>query len=196
MRFVIVASGPSAKNFTPPDDVTVIAVNGAIDWLARADIFFTLDPSPENIQRIANKREGVEYFCALPVDCPQSIDANIVERFAARGEEPTKKRSPQWWLWRWSAVLGLSETPGVINTGNSVYGALGLAYHIGAEKVALVGVDANSNERIDGGVPNNLSHLPLLFESAMDQINFINCGDMKSKVPQYSIEEGMQWLMS
>lgn len=39
MRAVIVANGPSAAGFIPPPGVTVIAVNGAIDWL-RARIIF------------------------------------------------------------------------------------------------------------------------------------------------------------
>jgi len=193
MRCVIVASGPSAKDFVPPVGVTVIAVNGAIEWLARADYWFTLDASFDNLGRMQQRRYGVKYCAAVSdhIVLPTGIDR--YKRIAGRGEEPGRG-TPEWWVWRWSAVLGLSECIGAINTGNSAYGALGLAYHLGADRVALVGVDASSEERVEGGKPNNLSHLPLLFESALSQINVINCGAMVSKLPAMSIAEGMEWL--
>ena len=49
---IIVADGPSAKGFVPPDGIDIIAVNGAIEWLQRADYWFTLDPSPVNYDRM------------------------------------------------------------------------------------------------------------------------------------------------
>lgn len=59
-HFIIVASGPSARGFVPPSDCKVIAVNGAVDWLERADYFFSLDPSAENLQRVKNRWQDVE----------------------------------------------------------------------------------------------------------------------------------------
>lgn len=196
MRVVIVASGPSAKNFVPPVGAVVIAVNGAIDWLARADYFFTLDDSPVNCKRLENQRDGVRYCVALPGDSPRMF--NNVSRFTRishRGIEPAQRHSSEWHFWRWGCVAGLNTTYGKINTGNSAWGALGLALHLNATRVALVGVDASGDERIEGGFTNSLKHLPLLFESAIGQIDFINCGAMKSRVKQLGIEEGMQWLM-
>lgn len=193
MRCVIVASGPSAEGFVPPAGVTVIAVNGAIEWLARADYWFTLDPSADNMRRMKRRRHGVKYCAAVSdyIVLPAGIDR--YKRIARRGEAPARS-TPEWWLWRWSAVLGLNKEAGQINTGNSAYGALGLAYHLGAERVALVGVDASAEERVGRGWPNDLSHLPLLFESALSQIDVINCGAMVSKLPVMSIAEGMEWL--
>jgi hypothetical protein len=192
MRCVIVASGPSAKDFVPPSDV---AVNGAIDWLSRADYWFTLDPSAANLERMRRQREGVSYCAAVDVDAVLPSGVSRYVRVARQGREPLRNTA-EWWLWRWSSVLGLSHFSDQIHTGNSAYGALGLAYHLGVERVALVGVDASAGERVEGGVPNNLSHLPLLFESALGQIEFINCGDMVSNVPSMSIDRGMSWLMS
>lgn len=56
MNILIVASGSSAKGFVPPDDITVIAVNGVIDWISRCDYWFTLDHSPVNMERMHNPR--------------------------------------------------------------------------------------------------------------------------------------------
>ncbi|MFZ5272125.1 hypothetical protein [Enterobacter asburiae] len=187
-KVVIVASGPSARGFVPPDDVTVIAVNGAIDWLSRADYFFTLDPSPENRRRLTCRRGGVTYCAAGPVG--QLPGVKRFERVARRGQEPQEYGSPEWWLWRWSAVAGLSENGRQIHTGNSAYGALGLAYHLGFTDVALKGVDGTGEARIEGGKPGNLSHLPLLFASALPQIRVVSCGKLTG-IPQVHFED---WL--
>ncbi|HHA1396931.1 hypothetical protein [Enterobacter soli] len=188
-RVIIVASGPSAERFVPPRGVPVIAVNGAIDWISRASYFFTLDPSSVNMRRLRVRRRNVGYFAAgIPASIPHVYE---FERLSLRGEEPLVKHSPEWWLWRWSARLGLSEDPRYIHNGNSAWGALGLAYHLGFKDVALVGVDATQEARVHtGGKPNNLSHLPLLFKSALPQINVVSCGKLNS-IPQMSINE---WL--
>ncbi|HCA7080782.1 TPA: norphogenetic protein [Citrobacter sedlakii] len=187
-RAVIVGDGPTALGFTPPDDITIIAVNGSVEWLTRADYFFTLDPCFINLSRMQNRRKGVKY-CAAGLDSPIR-GVKRYERISLRGDEPTDTESPEWWLWRWSAVRGLSEKKTQIHSGNSAYGALGLAYHLGFSDVALVGVDATSERRIGGGQPNNLSHLPLLFSSALPQINVVSCGALGG-IPRMRFEE---WL--
>lgn len=184
-RAIIVASGPSARNFTPPPGITIIAVNGAIEWLPRADYFFTLDPSTDNIARLRNKRDGVIYHAAGLKNPIAGVIA--YRRLARRGPEPQVKGTPEWWLWRWSAVCGLSEDKNEIHSGNSAYGALGLAYHLGFREVALIGVDATHQPRIEGGTSNNLSHLPLLFASARQQIDVVSCGKLTG-IPQMSLE--------
>lgn len=187
-KAVIVASGPSARGFVPPDEVTVIAVNGAIEWLSRADYFFTLDPSPENRRRLTCQRAGVAYCAAGPVGHAPGV--RRFQRIARRGQEPQERYSPAWWLWRWSAVAGLSENARQIHTGNSAYGALGLAWHLGFTDVALMGVDGTEEARIEGGQPGNLSHLPLLFASALPQIRVVSCGKLTG-IPQMHFED---WL--
>jgi len=189
-RAVIVGSGPSARGFEPPNEVTIIAVNGAIDWLTRADYFFTLDPSSANLHRMHNPLPGVRYTAAVPESIVLPPHVDRFERISKRGREPIRHNSPEWWLWRWSAVKGLSDRPGYIHSGNSAYGALGLAYHLGFTKIALVGVDGSSDPRIEGGHPHNLSHLPLLFASALNQINVVSCGFLPG-LQQQSLED---WL--
>lgn len=190
-RAIIVASGPSASGFSPPEDVTIIAVNGAIEWLSRADYFFTLDPSPENLSRLSNPIAGVRYVAALPGNIGLPSHVQRLKRVASRGAEPECYGTPEWWVWRWSAVSGLSEKTGEIHTGNSAYGALGLAYQLGFIDVALVGVDATSDERIEGGRPGSLVHLPLLFASARSQINVVSLGQLAS-VPQMTLADWME----
>lgn len=196
MRAVIVGSGPSAAGFEPPAGVTVIAVNGAIQWLSRVDHWFTLDPSPANYDRMSNPRPGVQYWAAVPKGTALPSHVMPFERISESSPDLEPDRgTPEWWLWRWGCKLGLALDINKIHTGNSAYGALGLAYHLDAEKVALVGIDATDQPRIEGGRPNNLSHLPLLFKSALDQIDVVSCGHMAG-IPQMSIEEGMKWLTS
>lgn len=175
-RCVIVGSGPSASGFIPPAGLTIIAVNGAIEWLPRAEYWFSLDDSPKNITCATQQRSGVTYYsagwrCAIP-------GVKNLRRESWRGTEPEDKNSPEWWFWRWSCKPGLSTDRGAVNTGNSAYGALNLAYHLGFRDVALIGVDATDEERIEGGKPNNLAHLPLLFRSALAQVNVVSCGKL------------------
>ncbi|ECZ5819429.1 norphogenetic protein [Salmonella enterica] len=187
-RVIIVASGPSAAGFVPPRGVPIIAVNGAIDWLSRASYFFTLDPSRDNMRRLRIRRRNVNYCSA---GAPVTNHVHSFERVGEQGPEPHIKGSPEWWLWRWSAKKTLSEDETKIHNGNSAWGALGLAHHLGFKNVALVGVDATQELRVHtGGIPNNLSHLPLLFRSALPQINVVSCGKLNS-IPQMSLK---QWL--
>lgn len=193
-RAVIVASGPSAQGFVPPDDVTVIAVNGAIQWLLGAEHWFSLDASPANRAhlRVAAER-GVQCHVA---GHPWLAHASCmrVSRYWQRVDsigtyaEPSPEGSPAWWAWRLGAVLGICTTPNHIHTGNSAWGALGLAYHLGFRDVALIGVDATTDPRVEGGCSGNLSHLPMLFASAIPTMNVVSCGKLES-IPQKSFED-------
>ncbi|AMR60021.1 MAG: alpha-2,3-sialyltransferase [Bacteriophage sp.] len=173
----------------------IIAVNGAIDWLNRASYFFTLDPSPDNMRRVGRgrRRRGVCYCMALPDVKEREVRDGVLcfRRVAERGMEPNNTNSPEWWAWRWSAHFGLCEDENEIASGNSAYGALNLAFHIGFKHVALVGVDATQEPRVhSGGTPKNLSHLPLLFQSARERIDVVSCGKMGG-IPQMTLKE---WL--
>lgn len=192
-RVIIVASGPSGHRYSPPRDVSVIAVNGAINYAYRADYWFTLDPSAENMEIMRNRRRDVLYYCANDGkrDLPRGVMS--LDRVSTRGDEPEHKNSPEWWLWRWSATLGLNEDSRKISSGNSAYGALGLAYHMGAKKVLLVGVDGTQDAKEDGTLPRNLSHLPMLFASAIPQIEFVSAGLLC--INQMGLKEGERWLM-
>lgn len=178
MNILIVASGSSAKGFVPPDDITVIAVNGVIDWISRCDYWFTLDHSPVNMERMHNPRPGVKYFCACPDRIVLPDHVTRLKRVSGTGHL--------------SAHLYLN-TEGHINTGNSSWGALGLAFNMGAKKVLLLGVDADREMRCEGGFSNDLDHLPELFASALGQIDVRSAGKLSS-VPQMSLQDGLEWL--
>lgn len=194
MRAVIVASGPSARGFVPPHDVDVIAVNGAIDWLQRADYWFSLDCSPVNrkwLTKALSRRVSCHVAGDRWRDFPNAmVYAKLWDRVDSLGTyaEPAPEGTPEWWAWRLGAVLGICQQTGRIHTGNSAWGALGLAWHLGYRDVALVGVDATADERVEGGTPANLSHLPLLFASALPDMRVVSCGALAS-VPQMTFEE-------
>lgn len=177
MRVVIVASGPSTRGFVPPDDVTVICVNGVIEWIQRADYWFTLDANPANLKRKALSRQGVKYYSALH------------PRFWTPGHVIRLNRVSM------GVDAGLCLEPWVINSGNSAFGALGLAYHLGAEKVLLIGVDGTMEPRVEGGRSGALQHLPRLFDSAAHQIQMVNCGNLKArKIKKMPLDKGLEWL--
>jgi hypothetical protein len=194
MRAVIVASGPSARGFEPPPDVPVIAVNGAGVWLPRVDYWFSLDASQANrgYLRTAAGR-GAECHVAGQ---PWLLHASCmrVARYWTRVDslhtydEPTEHGSPEWWMWRLGAVPGICKEQGRIHTGNSAWGALGLAWHLGFRDVALIGVDASTEARVEGGCSGNLSHLPMLFASALPDMNVVSCGALDS-IPQMTFKD-------
>lgn len=183
---LIVASGPSAAPMRTfrvnKREIAVIGVNGVLDWMPFLDYFFTLDPTKVNRKRMRTYRHNARYFIAYPKG--KVLLPSYVTRFdryspAVNPFHPDKD----------PCAIGLNIAPNVINSGNSAFGALGLAYHLGFEKVGLIGVDANNAPRLDGGYSRDLSHLPDLFESAMGQIDIVNLGDMYSKVPTMSLDE-------
>jgi hypothetical protein len=200
-RVAIVASGPSARGIQIPGGVTIIAVNGAIDWLDRADYWFTLDPSEANWSRMHHQRPGVLYVAAVP------------DNFGTRAAETAVMRRPALdgvrYLHRVTGdghgslrcKPGLCEDIGGIHTGNSAYGALGLAFHFRARRIALFGVDASPDPRIEGGLPGNLAHLPELFSSTLSQLQAAGAevvnGSPNSQVeafPRMAPHEAMEWL--
>lgn len=174
-RVLVVASGPSVLPLKRdaerwferlPRNVTVIAVNGAIEWLPRADYFCSVDTSTLNMTRVANPRPGTIYVMACPPSYP--LPAHVIR--LVRVERP--KVNPRFRLDpNHRGNPGLSETPNMLHTGNSAYGALGLAYFMRPEVIALLGVDGTQAERVEGGTPNRLDHLPRLFATAKEQLD-------------------------
>lgn len=169
----IVATGPSVKDVdlsAIEADVT-IGVNGAIE-LFKPDIWFSLDPSPINRYRIANPLPGVRYVVAFPDHAPTPPHVKRLRRIhKERSGPPPLGGGADFWMWRWQAMEGLSEDPEAIHTGNSAYGALGLAYHLRPRCIVLYGVDGTPEDRATGGRPRCLDHLPVLFASALPQLH-------------------------
>lgn len=179
--------------------VLVIAVNGAIEWCAAADWFFSLDPSAYVCGLVARPRDGVKYHMAVP-DSYGTRLAPLKRHRAPRLEHVTYLRRLTGNGVR-GARPGLSEDPGAINTGNSAYGALGLAYHQRPDRIAMLGVDGTNHSYayLPGRPGWSLTHLPGLFASALPQlagIEVIN-GSPESRVdcfPRVSPEAALAWL--
>src|SRR5690625_3668124 len=142
-NIVIVASGPSVRAVRRDDilaaGAVVIAVNGAIDWLGRADYWFTLDPSQINLVRANNRVNGCKYVMALPDN--RQAPAGVVRMTRRQGDAYGKAR----------ALQGLSEDKNAIHTGNSAFGALGLAYNLRPRRIVLLGVDGTRERRVEIG---------------------------------------------
>lgn len=166
----IVANGPSARDLPEIKPDCLIAINGAID-LVDPDVWFTIDPSRANLKIINNPRPGVEYYAAFGDGWKVPDHCHDLQRVSYQGKAPAEVGSPAFWFWRWACCPGFSDTPGEVHSGNSAYAALNWAYQQDFNKVALFGVDADSSrQRATGGYTANLSHMPMLFASAVKQI--------------------------
>lgn len=192
-KVVVVGSGPSLRDIAPNEitrcGATVIAVNGAIDWLGAADYWFTLDLSQINMVRAQNQVEGCQYVVVEPKYRTRLRDITVLRRIV--GDKLGKARAPG----------GLSEDPGAINTGNSGFGALGLAYHMRPGKIAILGVDGKQERRVDGGMPRSLEHLPELFATAVPQLEAAGIGVVNGSpesavtcFPRMTPREAIAWL--
>lgn len=178
-KIIIMACGPSFRQVDlnllhSPKlfDAYVIAVNRAIDWTDRADAFFTLDPNEWFYQTVTSRRkEGVQYFAAVPDDYGTS-KAVLPSHQNPPLKHVTYLHRVKGGLGRLKAREKLSEKPNSIHTGNSGYGAFGLAYHMRPKKIVILGLDGTQEPYAYGtGKPNtSLDHLRYLFNSAMAQI--------------------------
>ena len=192
-KIIIVCSGASSEGFTPPEDCTVIAVNNTINWLSRADYFFTLDPIFHELFNPENRREGVEYCIAFPrkfPNCTMYDRITDTSETAVHGHTGTMK-----------GKRGLSDNG--ISNGNSAYGALNLAYLFGFDKLVFIGLDAGGKRHKSEKHPEHPKeyiHLKELFDSALEQVKgrVINASP-KSKLgtfPKMNHQDAMEWLFS
>lgn len=204
-RILIVGTGPSVEGVDIPTDLPahIIAVNGAIEWLPRADSFFSLDPSYYVRSLLQKRRDGTVYYVAVPEDYGQPDARVFSHRRPADSGVVYLRRIVGSGLR--GACYGLSEEEDAIHTGNSLYGALGLAYLMRPKKIAILGLDGTQRNyafRRDG--PRlSFEHLPDLFASALPQmqacgIEIMN-GSMKSLIrcfPRCKGGGALEWLIS
>lgn len=174
-RILIVATGPSAEALdlslvekAAGQGVTVIAVNGAIEWLPVAHVWFTLDPGPINRPRMRNRRAGVEYYAAVPDDYGTPFAEHSCHRGPAEDGVTFLRR-------RCGAVrpgTALSDDPGIIVSGNSAFGAMQVGWLMGGQRFAMIGVDGTREPYAHGSRrPTwNFLHLPGLFRSCGPQL--------------------------
>ncbi len=197
---MIAGSGPSLAAMVRQSIpfCQVIAVNGAVHQV-QADHWFTLDPSTANRDRMRRPIPGVRYWAAVPPDygtpsaqtaemrTPADAHVTYLQRLVGDGTLGSRP--------------GLSSDPGAIHTGNSAYGALGLAYLMGARRIVLVGVDGAGGYHGAAGAPRDLRHLPDLFASAVPQlasagVQVVNAS-MESTIqcfPKMRFKEALRWM--
>lgn len=174
-KIFIVGSGPSAKDvdFSKLKQAGYcIAVNDVGRDFTNADAWFTLDPWGLD-QQLSKSFRGIPY-AAVPEAFGTKSAISLDHRV-----RPTKKfnyllRVPQNFdisSIRRHAEWGLNEDPRCINSGNSGFGALNLAFHMRPKLIALVGIDATAGYYFNRSKQTRpLNHLPPLFASATTQL--------------------------
>jgi hypothetical protein len=196
-RIIIIGGGRSLKGFNfgrlHRQDCFIIAVNDSGQHVPFAHAWFTLDPWGLYGPQLPDLKFKGQLYAAVPEDFG-------TPRAAMRGHrmEPTASIK---YLRRLTNEGGLCEDPSGIYTGNSGYGALGLAYHMKPKKVLLLGIDGDFGYYYPSHkTNNNLAHLPELFEASLPQlrrnnIHVIN-GSPNSSVtcfprqtPDYAVSE-------
>lgn len=195
----IVADGPSAaalRERVIPRGVRVIAVNGAITWIPRADEYFTLDPDLRQRNLMRDPRPDVRYYAAVPPGYGTPNAGALAHRPPAeRGVTFLHRicgRGPM------GARYGMCRDPECISSGNSAWGALNRGCHIDPPGIGLFGVDGTRAKRMSGGHPRSLGHLPELFNS-YDGDPVVVLGSPHSQItgfPKGRPDEVLEWLQS
>lgn len=179
----IIASGPSAKavdmnKLKNIKDSYIIAVNGSGTHVPFADAWFTLDPWGLQGPQLPKNFQG-QLFAAVPQD--------YGTKFARTEQHRTSPTAKITFLHRLIShnntsvssttayMLGLSDDPRCISTGNSGYGALNFAYHLRPDNVFIIGVDGTMGYWYSETEKNReLLFLPQMFDSAKKQLDDAN----------------------
>lgn len=197
---IVVGSGESLSNFNFSlihglDKTYVICVNDSYKGVPFADAWFTLDPWGLHGPQLPNRFFKGKLFAAVPHDYGYPNAVVSSHRVVPTADITFLERRMGY---------GLSDSPRVILTGNSGFGAFNMAYLMKPKKILLLGIDGTqkyfyNSDRTSG----TLFHLPKLFSTSMGQIlksgiRVIN-GSPSSKVtaftrysPEYAVEELMR----
>jgi hypothetical protein len=191
----IVASGESLSSIKIPrlDRAAVIAVNGG-HVHCEPDYWFTLDPSPVNIERVSLMSLYVQAFMAVPRDwkAPKHAplaDVHFLERVTGDGHGRYRTRA------------GIAPYKDQIYTGNSGVAAIQLAAHMGAKRICLFGFDGTGPYADNSGSARDLSPMPdlcegLKYDLIARGIEVLNTTpfDVITTWPRVSIEDGIRWI--
>lgn len=172
----VVGSGPSAKevDFKKIRQVGYcIAVNDVCNDFLDAHAWFTLDPWGLHKDQLHHNFKGIAY-AAVPEAYGNKNAIDINHRLMPSKKFKYLHRVPQNFnigSLSKHKEWGLNEDPRCINSGNSGFGALNLAFHMRPKRIALVGIDATSGYYFNRAkYTRPLSHLPNLFSSSVDQL--------------------------
>ena len=205
-RVIVMANGPSLLEADPyllaHSSAPIIAVNGAVRAPFPIHAFFTLDPDRIVRPLMRDKPGGVRnWYAAVPSDYGSPAARMLDHR------EPPE--AGMIWLRRISGgaypggwVPGLSEDPECIHTGNSAWGALQLAVHMGAKRILLLGVDGtHSGYAFGPGAPRDLLLMRWIFGTAVMQLHkmgiLVKTGNPRSRVDAFErveANEGLKWI--
>lgn len=186
----IVGDGPSAtplRHLVIPQNVYVIGVNYASVWLPRCDAYMTCFPDHRQRFLMNNQRQGIRYFAAVPPSYGSAFSKG--DLYGPRERNVT-------FFTRSEHVYGMNPDPEKINGSNSVWAAMGLAYHMSAQKIGLFGLDGTDKVRVSGGKPS-LPDLEDIFSSYDGAAEVVN-GSINSEVkcfPRMTATAALEWLL-
>lgn len=177
-NIVIVCSGGSLRNFNMgllTNIGHIICVNNSYSGVPFYDSWFTLDPWGLSGEQLPKKGKG-KLYAAVPQDFGTSYAKATQHRIKAPDNITYLNRLMSHNNPAVSSEtayrLGLSEDNGCINTGNSGFGALNLAYHMRPKKILILGMDGDIGYYYTQTQKNRaLKFLPLMMESAVKQLN-------------------------
>jgi hypothetical protein len=176
-KVAIVCNGPSLARSAAfisalrSAGVHIMAVNQVLAHISGADTWFTLDPCKRNAWIPRHPVPGVRYVMSVPDDYGSPRAACKDHRVEMIPGTTYIRRMAGNMFGSLRAKPGLSEDPRGVHTGNSGYGALGLAWLMCARRIAMLGIDGGGGGYAFGcGEPRNLGHLPALFSSAVPQL--------------------------
>lgn len=208
-NIIIIGSGTSLTGFDfnqLKGIGAIIAVNNAGNAVPFADMWFTLDPWGLHGPQLPVNFRG-RLFAAVPEDygTPNATSANF--RVIPDGRITFLHRLKSHNIPHVSSETafktGLSEDTSCINTGNSGYGALNLAYHFRPKKILLLGIDGSIGYFYTKSTTNRpLTYLPQMFDSAAPQlkkagIEVIN-GSINSAIktfPRFTVSDAITEFM-
>lgn len=159
-KVVIVGGGESLKDFNfdrlKGFDGAIIAVNHSVEHMPRADFWITVDPmymgKPQS--PMLNMRSDCKYYCAFP-DLDKIPKGEAVHYTKVQGVHYLERIVPE------DGVYKLQEDKNKITTGDSCFGALGLAYHMRPKLIVILGVDLYGyGHWYDTTIPYNLHNVP------------------------------------
>lgn len=151
----------------------IITVNGAGNSIDFADAWFTLDPWGLTGPQLPTKHRG-KLYAAVPEDFGTSYARCKQHRCRAPKHVTFLHRlmGSNFTTDSTCHKLGLSEDPACINTGNSGYGAINVAYHLRPKRIILLGMDAGMGYFYTKEKTNRpLNILPQLCASAVPQLS-------------------------
>lgn len=178
---IIVASGPSVNDIDMSilrdfKSKFVITVNGAGRHVEFGDAWFTLDPWGLNGPQLPGANFKGKLYAAVPDDFGTPSAKCVRHRTTPRARINFLHRLQSHNYTNISSdtayKLGLSEDASCINTGNSGYGALNLAYHMRPKNIYLLGIDGTMGYfYTKKGTNRPLTYISTLFKSAVPQLD-------------------------